>query len=219
VECLENEIESGSVTMLSMNMEGYLHIRVPTQIELNLTDSQIKQNSVEGTVKTISKPDQEAINREMSKVGLNLNNMGNEDVDFGSIGSRMVGGGVGQCFDNLNQTLPQIAKLAPTKDSDEEEEEEEAEAEGKKPETGGQPKGKNQKKAGEKEKEAEEESPENKEKWWAREDFVSDKHHELEKLVEDATKEGIEQKMAIQFLLLDIIDLHVCVRFCLDEFA
>ena len=95
--------------MLNMNIEGYLHIRVPTQIELNLTDSQIKQNSVEGTVKTISKPDQEAINREMSKVGLNINKMGNKDLDFGSIASRMVGGGVGQCFDHLNQTLPQIA--------------------------------------------------------------------------------------------------------------
>ena len=209
-----------------MNIEGYLHIRVPTQIELNLTDSQIKQNSVEGTVKTISKPDQEAINREMSKVGLNINKMGNDDLDFGSVASRMVGGGVGQCFDNLNQTLPQIEKLAPTKESDEEEEEE-AEEEGKKPETGGTPKmGKAQKKAGEKEKNAEAgdsqggvESPENKEKWWAREDFVTDKHHELEKLVEDATKEGIEQKMAIQSLLLDIIDLLVCVRFRLVEFA
>ena len=48
---------------------------------------------------------------------------------------------------------------------------------------------------------------------------MSDKHHELEKFVEDATKEGIEQKMAIQSSLLDIIDLHVCVRFRLDEFA
>ena len=197
-----------------MIIEGYLHIRVPTQIELNLTDSQIKQNSVEGTVKTISKPDQEAINREMSKVGLNIHKMGNDDLDFGSTASRMVGGGVGQCFDNLNQTLPQIEKLALTKESDEEEEEE-AEEEGKKPETGGQPKGKAQKKAGEKEKDAEEESPENKEKWWAREDFVSDKHHELEKLVEDATKEGIEQKMAIQLLLYIYTYICVCMYVCI----
>ena len=48
---------------------------------------------------------------------------------------------------------------------------------------------------------------------------MTDKHHEHEKLVEDATKEGIKQKMAIQSLLLDIIDLHVCVRFRLVEFA
>ena len=48
---------------------------------------------------------------------------------------------------------------------------------------------------------------------------MSDKHHELEKLVEDATKEGIEQKMTIQSLLLDIIDLLVWVRFRLVEFA
>ena len=59
-----------------------IHIRVPTELQMNNRQTTGRRNELEGTVKTLKKPEQSAVDAEVGRLAIGMNTMGSSEVDL-----------------------------------------------------------------------------------------------------------------------------------------
>ena len=180
-------------------------VRVPTELDMVERNTAARRNELEGVVKSMKKPEQELLDKEVAKLGMNLNTFGKSDIDLMQQAGASLShaAGVHNAGNDIAQTLPNIRALVPEEEveNDDDDDDDQDDDDDPEPEAGAKKKG----------KKGEASVVEEEDKWWPREALCLDKERELEALVETQRKAVEEERDKLK-KYYEAIGLYVDVK-------